>query len=252
MSAAFEPAPVRPRRRLDRGLLALLVVALLVGLAWLKPWAAGQAGAGQAGRTSSPQPTVQTAPNGAGSVATGSATPEPSAGPLTAAQRRAKLVDRIVGALAPAAGSWGVGAGGWSGTPGDATGGAALASSVWSSWNAVHPNDAPPPLAQAARTCVGTGSGATRGTVVAARPYLIAVTVPMAVTPDWRVAAVRRTASRTKDLTPLLRQVSPPGNRGIAYLFRTDDRPWPGGLYRFRILGPSEIVALDACIAAAS
>lgn len=247
MSAAFDPAPVRPRRRLDRGLLALLVVTLLVGLAWLKPWAGGERGDGQASRTSSQQPAVQPAPS-----AGRAATLEPSGGPLTAAQRRAKLVDRIVGALAPEAGSWGVGSGGWSGTPGDASGGAALASSVWSSWNALHPDGAPPPLAKAARACIGSGSGSARGTVVPAGPYLLAVTVPMGVTPDWRVAVVRRAGGRNEDLAPVLRQVSPPGNRGIAYLFRTDDRPWPGGLYRFRILGPLETVALDACVTAAT
>ncbi len=252
MSAAFEPAPLRPRRRLDRGLVALLVVGLLVGLAWLKPWSAGERGHAQAGRASSPQPAVQLAPSAARAATPSPSTAQTSAGPLTAAQRRAKLVDRIVGALAPAAGSWGVGAGGWSGTPGDATGGAALASSVWSSWNAIHPDGAPPPLAKAAQRCVGTGSGATRGNVVPAGPYLLAITVPAGVTPDWRVAAVRRVDGRTEDLTPVLRQVSPPGNRGIAYLFRTDDRPWPGGLYRFRILGPVETVALDVCVASAS
>jgi hypothetical protein len=45
-----------------------------------------------------------------------------------------------------------------------------------------------------------------------------------------------------------VRQISPPGNRGIAYLERIDHGPWPTGRYEFDVLAGDHRISLTACI----
>jgi hypothetical protein len=76
----------------------------------------------------------------------------------------------------------------------------------------------------------------------------VALTVPDGLSPDWRAAAVRFVDDRPAPDDGLLQQVSPMGNRGIAYLVRRDGSAWPAGAYRFRVQTASSSVSMDACL----
>jgi hypothetical protein len=129
-------------------------------------------------------------------------------------------------------GEWGVGTGGPDGG----------ARSVWVVWRGVSPVQAfgtsqgiqVPPSCEA-------GSAMRAGIVVA-------LTVPRALVPDWTVQTARFIGGRWA-FEPSVRQVSPPGNRGITYLVHADGSAWRAGQYRFRIRTSSGAVDLGACLA---
>jgi hypothetical protein len=76
---------------------------------------------------------------------------------------------------------------------------------------------------------------------------LVALTVPSAISPDWSVEVIRFDSAVGAPLIGV-RQVSPPGNRGITYLVRSDGSSWPAGSYRFRISASTRSISLDACL----
>jgi hypothetical protein len=127
-------------------------------------------------------------------------------------------------------GEWGIGTGGPDG------GG----SGVWVVWRGGEPVEVggsggirlPPPC---------DGSNAMRAGLV------VALTVPRALVPDWTVETARFIGNGWVS-QPSVRQVSPPGNRGITYLVHADGSAWEGGPYRFRIRTSSRSADLGACL----
>ena len=162
---------------------------------------------------------------GSGSRGTG---PSPTDSPTNGVFRT------IVADLAPRSGEWGVGTGGPDG--GGAEG-------AWVEWRVVTPavedrsiEIKPPP------SCTGR-EGVRAG-------LLVGLTVPAALPPDWRVETIRFDGRGRSVLDSSIRQVSPPGNRGITYLIRSDGSAWPGGAYRFRIMTSTHSIGVDACLVA--
>jgi hypothetical protein len=74
------------------------------------------------------------------------------------------------------------------------------------------------------------------------------ITVPPGLVPDWKVATWWQDGSGIRSLAGLVRQISPPGNRGIAYLERIDHGQWPPGRYEFDVLAGDHRISLTACI----
>jgi len=149
--------------------------------------------------------------------------------------RATASIPTITGSLVGRSGEWGIGTGGRDGSSG-----------VWVEWRAASPATEdrsvgirPPP------------SCARRGGSERLEPgVVVAVTVPVALPPDWTVEAIPYDARGRAGVDRLARQVTPPGNRGIAYLVRADETTWPEGAYRFRIATATRSLSIDACLVA--
>lgn len=150
-----------------------------------------------------------------------------------------EMTARIVRDLAPYSGAWGVGSGG--------NGPRLVREEPWTDWVAVDPG-------------VSSGGGSLTlwpdtGLCMSAPrllggPSLVAITVPAALVPDWRVAAWWTDGSDTMSLDRVVKQISPPGNRGIAYLERVDGTKWPDGRYEFDVQAGDHRMSLTVCIGA--
>ena len=82
-------------------------------------------------------------------------------------------------------------------------------------------------------------------------PSLVAVTVPAGLVPDWRAVAWWTDGQNAASLAGVVRQIPPPGNRGITYLERIDQASWPDGRYEFDIQAGDHRSSLTVCIGAA-
>jgi hypothetical protein len=149
------------------------------------------------------------------------------------------VIDRIVGDLAPHSGAWGVGDGG--------NGNRLIGTGPWTQWLAVDPGQTWDGMSLALWPGTGLCMSAPR---LAGSPSLVAITVPSALVPDWRVAAWFTDGSGAVPLVGVVRQISPPGNRGIAYLERADRAQWPDGRYEFDVQAGDHQASLTVCIGA--
>jgi hypothetical protein len=77
------------------------------------------------------------------------------------------------------------------------------------------------------------------------RPTLVAVTTPRDVAPDRVLRGWWRTVRTWPP--PGLSRPDPPGNRGIGYLERLDQAPWPPGRYEFTS-SPAKLVSMTVCL----
>jgi hypothetical protein len=192
----------------------------------------GAARTGTAGEGTAGGAGTGTAGGGtAGAAGTGTA--QGPAGVTVAPSVGDPLFDPLVARLSGRSGAWGIGSAGWGIGP--------VSGSPWSAWTPADPREVsgralPPPA------CATLDR--LRGGIV------VAVTAPRGLPPDWAVDVTRYDGEGVA-LPPMqVRQVSPAGNRGVAYLIRPDDGPWPPGAYRFGIRTASGTVALDTCLLA--
>jgi hypothetical protein len=149
------------------------------------------------------------------------------------------ITAQIVHDLAARSGAWGVGDGG--------NGPRLVRDEPWTDWVAVDPGVTWGGQSLALWPGTGLCMSAPR---LLDRPYLVAITVPSGVVPDWRVTTWWTDGSETASLDGVVRQISPPGNRGITYLERVDRAPWPDGRYEFDIQAGDNRSSLTACIGA--
>jgi hypothetical protein len=146
---------------------------------------------------------------------------------------------QLVHELAGRSGGWGVGVGG--------TGPRLARDEPWTDWVTVDPGDAWHGASLALWPDTGLCTSAPR---LLRHPSLVAVTVPAGLVPDWRVTGWWTDGRHATALDGVVRQISPPGNRGIAYLERLDRTPWPIGGYEFDILAGDNRASLTVCIGA--
>jgi hypothetical protein len=233
-----EPRPVR--RSTHRGVwLGVLIAAVLLGVALVKPWTAQPAPAAEV-VTASPVPFASSA------FALIPIRPEAQLAPVWPAESvpslladaTASQVEGALGGLALHSGQWGVGNAG--------VGPRMLRDEPWTDWVA-----AVPEIVDGGPLHVMTWPGTSMcGDLpdIYDNPSLVAVTTPSALVPDWRLTGWWTDGSKVAALSGSVRQVSPAGNRGISYLERTDRAPWPPGRYEFHVIAGERTVALTVCI----
>jgi hypothetical protein len=238
-----EVAPVRRSRRPVPEIVVVLLV-ILVGLAVLKPWSDGSLATGpSAAPIVAAVPVTSSAP-----FASAPSSPAPAAlGPSSQAAPPApgsvtrpspETIALIVARFVKRAGAWGVGSGG--------SGPRMVRDDPWTDWAPVTPVPTGP---MPDNLGVWPGMGICRATpILYDRPSLIAVTAPGGLTPDWRLVGWWTDGVATADLTGTIRQISPPGNRAISYLERTDGGPWPSGRYEFHVVSGEHQFALTVCL----
>jgi hypothetical protein len=149
----------------------------------------------------------------------------------------AAITAQIVRDLVGRAGTWGVGAGG--------DGPRLVRDEPWTDWYAVDPGPAWNGTSLALWPDTGLCMGAP---ALLSHPSLLAITAPPGLVPDWTVSTWWQDGTGIRSLAGLVRQVSPPGNRGIAYLERIDRGLWPAGRYEFDVLAGDHQMSLTACI----
>ncbi|HEX7474040.1 MAG TPA: hypothetical protein VF323_13235 [Candidatus Limnocylindrales bacterium] len=149
------------------------------------------------------------------------------------------IVGKIVAQLAPRSGAWGVGTGG--------NGPRLIRDEPWTDWAAVDPGPAWKGTSLTLWPDTGLCMSAPR---LLSHPSLVAVTAPSGLVPDWKVGAWWTDGTRTASLDGVIRQVSPPGNRGITYLERVDHGSWPDGRYEFDVQAGDHRTSLTVCIGA--
>ena len=240
-----------PPARLGRSspgplVIGIVVVAMFVSLAIVKPW------------TGTSSPDVSTSRAGVRAEASASdpaasvtaldgrlvaPSPEEPSWPAdandadptraTAAQAKEALLS-----LATHAGGWGVGNGGF--------GPRWVRDEPWFDWAAVVPEavtDGPLRIAMWPRESLCDGYPTINDL-----PSFVAVTAPADLTPDWRLTGWWTDGYRVAWLDDSIRQISPSGGRGISYLERVDGAPWPPGRYEFHVAAGDRTVALLLCL----
>jgi hypothetical protein len=145
------------------------------------------------------------------------------------------LFGPLIATLSARSGEWGIGSGGWGISP--------VSGSPWTGWERVEPTALHPAIPRPRPPSCDDLPWFRVGIVVA-------VTVPPDLPPDWVVAVSRVDARGAVIGLPDVRQVSPPGNRGVAYLVAADAAQWRSGAYRFAIRTSSSAVVMDACLVA--
>lgn len=127
------------------------------------------------------------------------------------------------------AGQWGIGSAGWD-----------IDGTSWSSWRSVDPRD---PLQRAPIDCVDgplqTG-------------LFVALTAPRDPPADGTPIRIFRLDRWSADVMEEIRQISSTMRRGIAYLYRSDGRPWDPGVYRFVVLTSDGRRTVDGCLVSAA
>jgi hypothetical protein len=217
----------------------VLIAAVLLGVALVKPWTAQPAPAAEV-VTASPVPFASSA------FALIPIRPEAQLAPVWPAESvpslladaTASQVEGALGGLALHSGQWGVGNAG--------VGPRMLRDEPWTDWVA-----AVPEIVDGGPLHVMTWPGTSMcGDLpdIYDNPSLVAVTTPSALVPDWRLTGWWTDGSKVAALSGSVRQVSPAGNRGISYLERTDRAPWPPGRYEFHVIAGERTVALTVCI----
>jgi hypothetical protein len=147
------------------------------------------------------------------------------------------ITAEIVRDLSGRSGTWGVGAGG--------NGPRLVRDEPWTDWAPVDPGSAWNGTSLTLRPDTGLCLGVP---ALLSHPSLLAITVPTGLVPDWTVGTWWQDGSGIRSLAGLIRQISPPGNRGIAYLERIDHAPWPVGRYEFDVVAGVHRLSLTACI----
>jgi hypothetical protein len=149
----------------------------------------------------------------------------------------AAITAQIVRDLAGRGGTWGVGAGG--------DGPRLVRDEPWTDWAPIDPG----PAWNGTSLTLWPDTGLCMGApALLSHPSLLAITVPPGLVPDWTVSAWWQDGTGIRSLAGLVRQISPPGNRGIAYLERVDRGLWPAGRYEFDVLAGDHRMSLTACI----
>jgi hypothetical protein len=218
--AGYELRPVAIDRPAGRTPLALTAAAgLLAALLVVKPWSVILGGFDVTG------PVERQAPAAA---AVGIVPP--------AAGVAASEAPSVLGSLARHSGTWGVGASGL---------GPHNEAEPWAAWTAVEP----------APAAVGPGAPASpsRGLcdgvpTLPTDALFVAVSHEIDVPVDRTVLAWWWDHGTAKDLQGSIHQVTPTGDRGIAYVVRNDRAPWPAGRYVFRLAAADDAVDLAVCL----
>jgi hypothetical protein len=157
----------------------------------------------------------------------------PPSGPTT----DQTTIDQIVHVLAARSGAWGVGDGG--------DGPRLIRDEPWTDWTPVEPG----PAWGGSSLTLWPDTGLCMSVpILMSGPVLLAVTVPPGVVPDWRVTVWWQDGTDIRSLAGVVRQIAPPGNRGIAYLERIDQAPWPVGRYEFDIQAGDHRSSLTSCV----
>ena len=74
------------------------------------------------------------------------------------------------------------------------------------------------------------------------------MTTPRDVTPDRVLRGWWTDGANVASLEGSVVQISPPGNRGIGYLERLDQGPWPPGRYEFHVVAGASSVSMTVCL----
>jgi hypothetical protein len=247
-----EVSPVRRRRAPVPQVVVVLLVAL-VAVAIAKPWAGSSPGLG--GPSGSPSAIAAASDAGdrtvappsvaASSAPVGSSTSvadvvppfgQASYPPGAVSLPTAEQITLLVSTLAQRGGAWGVGTGG--------SGPRMIRDDPWTDWKPVEPVDTGPSLGPDVPTaglCAGTP-------ILDDRPWLVALTVPPGLAPDWQAVGWWTDGTRFANLGGTIHQVSPPGNRTITYLQRTDRAPWPDGRYEFQVVSAEHTMSMTVCL----
>jgi hypothetical protein len=220
--AGYELRPVAIDRPAGRWPLALTAaVGLFAALLVVKPWSMIVAG------FDVPGPVERRAP---AAVASGIAPP--------AARVSASQGPSALGSLARHSGTWGVGASGL---------GPHSEAEPWAAWTAVDPA----PVAVGAAAPASPSRGLCDGVPTLPTDALfVAVSHERDVPVDRSVFAWWWDHGSAKDLQGSIHQVTPTGDRGIAYVVREDRAPWPAGRYVFRLAATDQAVDLAVCLVA--
>jgi hypothetical protein len=216
--AGYELRPVAIDRHAGRWPLALTAtVGLVASMLIVKPWVAivrDFAGPPVADRAAAvaPAPVVVPAP--------GTRTQAPEG----------------LGSLARHSGTWGVGAS----EPGSVDG-----PEPWGAWTAV----TPAPATTVAGLPASPSSGlCDRVPTLPANASFMAVSHETDVPVDRTVLAWWWDQGTATPLEGAIHQVTPTGDRGIAYVVRDDGGPWPAGRYAFRVEANDQAVDLAVCL----
>jgi hypothetical protein len=218
--AGYELRPVAIDRHAGRWPLALTAtVGLIASMLIVKPWAA-IVGFG--------------APPAADHAAAAARPPVVLPAPGTPSQAPDGL-----GSLARHSGTWGVGATGL---------GAQDQAGPWVAWTAVTPT----PATTSAGLPTSPSSGlCDRVPTLPVDALFIAVSHEADVPVDRHVLAWWWDRGTATPLAGTIQQVTPAGDRGIAYVVRDDRGPWPAGRYAFRVAAGDQAVDLAVCLVTA-
>jgi hypothetical protein len=246
METRYEIAPERVGRGTGRRRpAALIAIGLIVVAAVLvKPWDGASSPAPAPIPTAPPVIAVAPAlprilvPRPAASVPAADPTWPSALVPSPLATQTAKEAEGALGSLAAHAGNWGIGTAG--------VGPRMLRDEPWSDWTAATVevvDGAPAHVATWPDTDVCAGYP-----TVYDRPTLVAVTTPRDVAPDRVLRGWWTDGVNVASLEGSVVQISPPGNRGIGYLERLDQSPWPPGRYEFHVVAGETSVAMTVCL----
>ena len=245
METGYEIEPERVGRTTDRRRpLVAIAVALVVAAAVLvKPWDAPRDRTPAVEPTSVPalalvSPGVSLPDPRPVDVVPASEPTWPATGSGTAlAAQTANQAEGAVGSLAAHAGTWGVGNAG--------VGPRMLRDEPWSDWTPVVAEVVDGP----AHVTVWPGTDlCAEYPRIYDLPTLVAITMPRDVAPDPDLRGWWVDQGKVASLDGSIVQVSPPGNRGISYLERVDQAPWPPGRYEFHVVVGTRSVALTVCL----
>jgi hypothetical protein len=222
--AGYELRPVAIDRPAGRSPSAFVAAAAVVAaMLVMKPWTviAG---------FEAPGPIEARAPAAAG--------PPPAT--VVGSPGAASEAPSTLGSLATHSGTWGVGA---SGT------GPHHEAEPWAEWTAVTPT--PASLTAGAAPASPSRGLCDAGPTLPADPLFIAVSHETDVPIDRRVEAWWWDDDSAMPLDGAIHQVTPTGDRGIAYVIRNDRAAWPAGRYAFRLIAGDRAVGLAVCLVAA-
>ncbi|MFL5674666.1 MAG: hypothetical protein ACJ779_06650 [Chloroflexota bacterium] len=246
MESGYEVEPERIGRETDRRrpAAALVIAAIVVAAVLLKPWDQPKAPSAVVVPSTAPAAAVISPPpvglDGGPLAAEPVASPTwPSArNPSLLAAQTSKEAEGALGSLVEHAGTWGIGTAG--------VGPRMLREEPWSDWTpatAEIVNSLPVHVASWPDTdlCAGYPT-------IYDQPTLVAITTPQDVAPDRVLRGWWTDGANVAPLAGSVVQISPPGNRGIGYLERLDQAPWPRGRYEFHVVAGDRSVSMTVCL----
>jgi len=247
MDPGYDVEPRRVGHSTHRGAsVVVLVAAIVLGVALLKPWAA-QPSPDSKAVIVSPAPGIGSpAPVASSESALIPIRPDALTVPVWPAQSvpsrltdaTASQAESVLGRLTIHSGQWGVGNAG--------VGPRMLRDEPWTDWVAAVPEAV---VSGPLNVMIWPGGTLCGGLpAIYDNPSLVAITAPSALVPDWRLAGWWTDGNHVTTLEGSVRQVSPAGNRGISYLERTDRAAWPPGRYEFHVTAGESTVSLTVCI----
>jgi hypothetical protein len=226
--------------------MVVLVAAIVLGVALLKPWAAQPSPDSKAVIVSPAPGLGSPAPVASSESALIPIRPDALTVPVWPAQSvpsrltdaTASQAESVLGRLTIHSGQWGVGNAG--------VGPRMLRDEPWTDWVAAVPEAV---VSGPLNVMIWPGGTLCGGLpAIYDNPSLVAITAPSALVPDWRLAGWWTDGNHVTTLEGSVRQVSPAGNRGISYLERTDRAAWPPGRYEFHVTAGESTVSLTVCI----